>query len=322
MREVEQITEDPSFKGYISDLGGPSANMYRMKGKVQEICDRCVAPSCISPSICHNLDTSHAPMTDIYRSVDKHPKVKKAFVGSGIRYDMLVPDFNKKADQADLEEYAEQVITNHVSGRLKVAPEHTSDAVLKIMRKPSFEHFHTFKRMFDRINEKHGMKQTLIPYFISSHPACQLEDMANLAAETKDMGFQLEQVQDFTPTPMTVATVIYYSGYHPYTLKSIYTPKNKQEKKEQHRFFFWYKKENHRWIKNVLNKANRQDLIDQLLTASQPKTHAPQTNGNGKGKDKQGKNERQLSPRDKKLQNKYHKRKKRRSNARPKFKKS
>lgn len=268
MKEVDQITQDPTFKGYISDLGGPSANMYKMKGKVQSICDKCVSPSCISPSICSNLDTSHAPMTEIYQAVDAHPDVKKAFIGSGIRYDMLVPEFNKNADVDDLEAYSEQLITRHVSGRLKVAPEHTSDNVLKIMRKPSFKHFHTFKKMFERINAKHGMKQQLIPYFISSHPACELEDMANLAAETKDMGFQLEQVQDFTPTPMTVATVIYYSGYHPYTLQPTFTPKKAEDKKDQHRFFFWYKRENHRWIKQVLTKANRQDLIDQLLRSA------------------------------------------------------
>ena len=208
LKEVEQVTEMEGFKGYISDLGGPSANMYKMKGKVQSICDKCVSPSCISPTICHNLDTSHKPLTDIYKSVNDNPKVKKAFIGSGIRYDMLVPEFNKKADPQDLQEYTEQVVKNHVSGRLKVAPEHTSDDVLKVMRKPSFKYFHSFKKNFENINRKFNLNQKLIPYFISSHPECKLEDMANLAAETKDMGFQLEQVNDFTPTPMTVATVI------------------------------------------------------------------------------------------------------------------
>ena len=133
------------------------------------------------------------------------------------------------------------------------------------MRKPSFKYFHEFKEMFDRVNKKNNMKQQLIPYFISSHPACQLEDMANLAAETKNMGFQLEQVQDFTPTPMTVATIIYYSGYHPYTLKQVDTPKTKEEKRDQHKFFFWYKRENHQWIKSVLGKAGRADLVNELL---------------------------------------------------------
>ena len=284
MKEVEQITQDASFKGYISDLGGPSANMYRMKGKVQAICDKCISPSCISPSVCSNLDTSHAPMTEIYKEVDQHPKVKKAFVGSGIRYDLLVEDFNKNADPKDLEEYSEQLITRHVSGRLKVAPEHTSDNVLKIMRKPSFKHFHSFKKMFDKVNKKYDMQQQLIPYFISSHPACELEDMANLAAETKDMGFQLEQVQDFTPTPMTVATVIYYSGYHPYTLQPVFTPKNADDKKDQHKFFFWYKRENHRWIKNVLTKSNRPDLINALLSSAMPEKSGQQQRKNSKSK--------------------------------------
>jgi uncharacterized radical SAM protein YgiQ len=265
LKEVDEVTMMPDFKGYLSDIGGPSANMYKMKGKVQEICDSCVAPSCISPVICHNLDTSHQPLTDIYKAVDKHPKIKKSFIGSGIRYDMLVPEFNKNADAKELDDYTEELMTKHVSGRLKVAPEHTSDPVLKLMRKPSFAYFHKFKKTFDKINLKKKLNLQLIPYFISSHPACELEDMANLAAETKDMGFQLEQVQGFTPTPMTVATVIYYSGYHPYTLKKMNAPKSKKDKDEQHRFFFWYKKENRNWIKSTLQKVNRNDLIEKLL---------------------------------------------------------
>ena len=273
LKEVDKVTEMNDFKGYLSDIGGPSANMYKMKGKIQSICDQCIAPSCISPVICHNLDTSHKPLTDIYQAVDKHPKVKKSFIGSGIRYDMLVPEFNKMADPKELEAYTEDVISNHVSGRLKVAPEHTSDAVLKLMRKPSFKYFHKFKEKFDIINKRKKLNLQLIPYFISNHPACEVEDMANLAAETKDMGFQLEQVQGFTPTPMTVATVIYYSGYHPYTLKKTYTPKSKRDKDEQHRFFFWYKKENQAWIRNTLQKLNRNDLLDKLLPSYKKKTH-------------------------------------------------
>lgn len=265
LKEVDQVANMPDFKGYLSDIGGPSANMYKMKGKVQEICDRCIAPSCISPVICHNLDTSHKPLTELYKAVDQHPKIKKSFIGSGIRYDMLVPEFNKQADPKDLDTYTEEVITKHVSGRLKVAPEHTSDAVLKLMRKPSFSYFHKFKERFDKINFRKKLNLQLIPYFISSHPACELEDMANLAAETKDMGFQLEQVQGFTPTPMTVATVIYYSGYHPYTLKPTESPKTKKEKEEQHRFFFWYKRENQQWIRNTLFKVGRVDLLNKLL---------------------------------------------------------
>ena len=267
LREVDTVANMPDFKGYLSDIGGPSANMYKMKGKVQSICDKCVAPSCISPVICSNLDTSHKPLTELYQAVDSHPKVKKSFIGSGIRHDMLVPEFNKNADPKELDDYTEEVMTKHVSGRLKVAPEHTSDPVLKLMRKPSFKYFHKFKERFDKINIKKGLKLQLIPYFISNHPACEVEDMANLAAETKDMGFQLEQVQGFTPTPMTVATVIYYSGYHPYTLKKVNTPITRKEKDEQHRFFFWYKDENKAWIKKTLNKLGRQDLLDVLLPA-------------------------------------------------------
>ena len=264
LKEVEAVTQMPDFKGYISDLGGPSANMYRMKGKVQAICDRCVAPSCIHPVVCSNLDTSHKPLTQIYKKVDAHPQVKKAFVSSGIRYDLLVDDYNKKND-GSLDEYMDQLVSRHVCGRLKVAPEHTSDDTLKVMRKPSFKHFHQFKKKYDHYNKKHGLNQPLIPYFISSHPGSTEEEMANLAAETKDMGFRLEQVQDFTPTPMTVATIIYYTGVHPYTLRPVYTAKSPKQKKNQHLFFFWYKRENYRQIRDKLDNMGRPDLVEKLL---------------------------------------------------------
>ena len=281
LKEVEKVTEMPDFKGYISDIGGPSANMYKMKGKVQSICDKCVSPSCIDPVICSNLDTSHQPLIDIYKAVDENPKVKKAFVGSGIRYDMLVPEFNKNGDHT-LDEYMEQVLTRHVSGRLKVAPENTADNTLKIMRKPSFKYFKMFKKKFDEIDKKHSLNQQLVPYFISSHPGCDDADMANLAIETKEMGFQLEQVQDFTPTPMTVATVIYYSGFHPYTLEEIYTPKSKKEKLEQNKFFFWYKKENKSFIREKLKTAGREDLAERLLGGVMD--HAPKASFEKKDK--------------------------------------
>jgi len=265
MREVEKVTQHPEFKGYISDIGGPSANMYGMKGKDESICAKCSSPSCIHPVICSNLDTSHKAMTQLYRDIDKQPSVKKAFVGSGIRYDLLVDDFNKNNEDGNHDEYLEQVITRHVSGRLKVAPEHTADNTLRVMRKPSFKYFHKFKEKYDKISEKHQIKQPLIPYFISSHPGCEETDMAELAAETKDMGFQLEQVQDFTPTPMTVATVIYYSGVHPYTLKPVYTAKTREQKQNQHRFFFWHKREEQAWIKTRLQKLGKNDIADKLL---------------------------------------------------------
>jgi uncharacterized radical SAM protein YgiQ len=265
LKEIDEVVQHPEFKGYLSDIGGPSANMYRMKGKDEAICERCSSPSCIHPVICNNLDTSHKAMTTLYRKIDAHPKIKKAFVGSGIRYDLLVDDFNKNNLDGNHDEYIEQLITRHVSGRLKVAPEHTSDATLRVMRKPSFKYFHKFKEKYDALSKKNNLNQPLIPYFISSHPGCEEADMANLAAETKEMGFQLEQVQDFTPTPMTVAEVIYYTGVHPYTLKPINTAKTAEEKKNQNRFFFWYKRENHGWIRERLKKANRPELIEQLL---------------------------------------------------------
>jgi len=271
MKEVEEIVKHPEFKGYISDLGGPSANMYKMKGKDESICNRCQAPSCIHPVICSNLDTSHKPITEIYRKVDAHPEIKKAFVGSGVRYDLLVDDFNKNNKDGNHDEYMEQLVTRHVSGRLKVAPEHTSDDTLRVMRKPSFKYFKKFKEKYDKIQDKHNLKQPLIPYFISSHPGCEEADMANLAAETKDLGFQLEQVQDFTPTPMTVAEVIYYTGVHPYTLQPIKTAKTREEKLAQNRFFFWYKPEFRTWIRSRLHKLNRPDLADRLLSSPKKK---------------------------------------------------
>jgi uncharacterized radical SAM protein YgiQ len=269
MKEVNQIVQHPEYKGYISDLGGPSANMYKMKGKDEAICNRCQSPSCIHPVICSNLDTSHTPLTEIYRKVDAHPEVKKAFVGSGVRYDLLVDDFNKNNQDGNHDIYMEQLVTRHVSGRLKVAPEHTSDDTLRVMRKPGFKYFRKFKEKYDNIQAKHNLKQPLIPYFISSHPGCEEADMANLAAETKDLGFQLEQVQDFTPTPMTVSEVIYYSGVHPYTLQPIKTAKTKEEKQNQNNYFFWYKPEFKQWIRNRLTKINRPDLADRLLKSTQ-----------------------------------------------------
>lgn len=265
LNEVDQITKMDDFKGYISDLGGPSANMYKMKGKHQPICDNCKRPSCVFPSICSNLDTDHHPLTEIYKAVDNHPAVKKAFVSSGLRYDLFLNDDKEMTDKLGYDEYLRQLVTRHVSGRLKVAPEHTSDRVLKAMRKPSFKLFHQLKKKFEQINAETGLKQQLIPYFISSHPESTLEDMAQLAADTKELGFKLEQVQDFTPTPMTVATVIYYSGFDPYTLKPVFTAKTKPEKQAQQTFFFWYKNENKSWIQNTLAKLQRDDLAIKLL---------------------------------------------------------
>lgn len=269
MREVDKVVEMDDFKGYISDLGGPSANMYKMHGEDENRCARCARPSCIQPSVCSNLVTDHHPLIDIYKAVDSHPKVKKATIGSGIRYDLFLSHDGKEENQAmGYDEYFQQLVTRHVSGRLKVAPEHTSNAVLKRMRKPNFEMFVRLKKKFDALNEKEHLNQQLIPYFISSHPDCYLEDMADLAVKTASLGYRLEQVQDFTPTPMTLATEIYYSGYDPYTLEPVFVAKSKEDKLAQRRFFFWYLPENREWVKSTLQKAGHQDWIKQLYTSS------------------------------------------------------
>ncbi|SHF53716.1 uncharacterized radical SAM protein YgiQ [Bacteroides luti] len=264
LKEVKQIVDQPDFKGYLSDLGGPSANMYRMGGKDIKICRKCKRPSCIHPKVCPNLNTNHRPLLDIYHSVDAIKGIKKSFIGSGVRYDLLQYDSKDPEINRSTVEYTRELIAKHVSGRLKVAPEHTSDKVLNFMRKPSFSQFQQFKRTFDKLNKELNMKQQLIPYFISSHPGCKEEDMAELAVITKNLDFHLEQVQDFTPTPMTVSTEAYYTGYHPYTLEPIFTAHNPKEKLAQRQFFFWYQREYKNQIINELRKLGRKDLIDKL----------------------------------------------------------
>ncbi|MGE4586962.1 MAG: YgiQ family radical SAM protein [Mangrovibacterium sp.] len=265
LKEVNQVTRMPDFKGYISDLGGPSANMYRMKGFREDICQKCKRPSCIFPNVCKNLDTDHQPLLNLYREVRKHPKIKKAFIGSGIRYDMILNDTGNEQVNRNNRNYLLEVIKHHVSGRLKVAPEHTSDQVLRIMRKPSFRLFYKLNKIFRETSRKEGLNQQLVPYFISSHPGCRNEDMAELAAKTKQLDFRPEQVQDFTPTPMTLATVIYYSGIHPYTMEEIFTAKTKKEKLNQRKYFFWYKQEYRQQIREELKRMNRPDLNRKIL---------------------------------------------------------
>jgi uncharacterized radical SAM protein YgiQ len=211
------------------------------------------------------MNADHKPILDIFKEVDSLPGVKKSFVGSGVRYDLLLNRYADEHLNKAAAEYTKELISNHVSGRLKVAPEHTEDKVLKMMRKPSFELFGQFKHQFDRINRQCGLNQQLIPYFISSHPGCDEVDMANLAIKTKEMDFHLEQVQDFTPTPMTLATEMYYTGYHPYTLEKIYTARTKEQKLAQRQFFFWYKPEYRAQITKTLQRLNRKDFANQLF---------------------------------------------------------
>lgn len=264
LKEVRQIMRSPDFKGYISDLGGPSANMYGMGGRDHRACEKCKRPSCINPNICSNLNTDHSRLLEIYRAVDSIPGIKKSFIGSGVRYDLLLHRSKDEKTNVAAREYTHELICRHVSGRLKVAPEHTSDNVLRLMRKPSFTQFEEFKRIFDRINNEEGLHQQIIPYFISSHPGCTEEDMAELAAKTKRMDFHLEQVQDFTPTPMTISTEAWYTGYDPYTLEPVFSAKTQQEKLAQRQFFFWYKPEERRAIERELMRIGRPDLIKQL----------------------------------------------------------
>lgn len=268
LKEVKELIQMPDFKGYLSDLGGPSANMYGMSGKNKDLCAKCKRPSCIHPRVCPNLNTSHERLLDIYRAVDNLPGIKKSFIGSGVRYDLLLHQTPDARTNKINREYIEELILKHVSGRLKVAPEHTNNRVLDIMRKPGFEQFYAFKKIFDDCNEKNGLHQQIIPYFISSHPGCTEEDMAELAAITKRLNFKLEQVQDFTPTPMTVSTEMWYTGYHPYTLEKVYCARSMQEKLRQRLFFFWYKPEEKSTIIQELMRMGRKDLLNKLYDKS------------------------------------------------------
>ena len=310
LREVKQVMGMPGFKGYISDLGGPSANMYGMRGRNLNACEKCKRPSCIHPQICPNLNTDHTALLDIYRSVDAIPGIKKSFIGSGVRYDLILHHSKDEESNKAAMEYARELITKHVSGRLKVAPEHTSDKVLQLMRKPPFRQFDDFKHIFDRINREAHLNQQIIPYFISSHPGCREEDMAQLAVLTKRLDFQLEQVQDFTPTPMTVSTETWYTGYDPYTLQEVYSAHSQKEKLAQRQYFFWYKPEERRSIEQSLRRIGRSDLIRELCPGSggnpyrqQPKgmphykkynneNHRTENTGKGSGKEMRGRNRR------------------------------
>ncbi len=265
MREVDAVTKMPDFKGYISDLGGPSANMYAMRGKDASKCAKCMRPSCLHPKPCPNLNNDHRPLLDIYREVNALPAVKKAFVGSGVRYDLaLAPSGSAKIDEAN-RRYCEELIAHHVSGRLKVAPEHTEPHVVALMRKPEFSLYYKFCEIFDTVNRKHGLRQQIIPYFISSHPGCREADMAQLAATTRKLNMHLEQVQDFTPTPMTLSTEMYYTGIHPYTGEKVYCATDSKSKEAQRQYFFWYDPEKRPSIMQSLRKIGRADLIAQIF---------------------------------------------------------
>jgi len=265
LREVESVAGMQDFKGYISDMGGPSANMYGMSGENRELCGKCSRPSCLYPSICGNLVFNHKPLIDLYRKAEKEKGIKKIFISSGIRYDMLLCGDAEKRKKYFCDEYIKKIVKDHISGRLKAAPEHTSARVLQLMRKPPYKLFERFKKLFEKLTEEAGLNQQIVPYFISSHPGSELEDMAELAVLTKSDGFKLEQVQDFTPTPMTLSSVIYYTGFDPYTKKKVYCAKSSEERNDQRSFFFWYKEENREKLKRRLRKIGREDIIKSLF---------------------------------------------------------
>ena len=269
IKEVKQISNMPGFKGYLSDLGGPSANMYMMSGKDLNICKKCMKPSCLHPKPCPNLNANHAPLLDIYKAVDSLPQIKKSFIGSGVRYDLSMHHTGDADVDRNNAKYNEELIIKHVSGRLKVAPEHTCDHVLNLMRKPSFSLYYDFKKIFDRVNRVNGLNQQLIPYFISSHPGCREVDMAELAVETKGLNLHLEQVQDFTPTPMTLSTEIYYTGMHPYTGEKVFTATTRDEKLAQRKYFFRYDRAYKFEITQSLKKLHRNDLLRKLFPGKQ-----------------------------------------------------
>lgn len=228
--EVAKVTRMPDFKGYLSDVGGPSANMYAMHGKNETICQKCVRPSCLTPKPCPNLERSHAPLIDLYHKIDAVKGVKKSFIGSGIRYDLFDERYGGR--------YLEEVVVRHTSGRLKVAPEHTEDRVTRLMRKPSFSLYEQLDADFKRIIERNGLRYQLIPYFISSHPGCTERDMEALAIKTRRLHCMTEQVQDFTPTPMTLSSVMYYTSMDPYTGERLYVARDQDAKRRQKSYFF------------------------------------------------------------------------------------
>ncbi len=273
MREVDTIASDPDFHGVLTDLGGPSANMWHMKGKNVELCRRCSRYSCSIPTLCKNLDSDHRPMIGLLRKVAAQPKVKHLYIGSGIRCDLFGltsdPSSKKKGEQNVFDnhgwDYFREVVLHHTSGRLKVAPEHTSEKVLSLMRKPSFSLFKETKRRFDDICQQATLRYQLIPYFISSHPGCRMQDMAELAVTMKRMGYRLEQVQDFTPTPMTLSTEMYYTGINPSTMEPVYVARHPNEKQQQRQMFFFYKHEYRPQITSALHNAQLDKYIHQLF---------------------------------------------------------
>ncbi len=236
VREIAGLNELPGFAGNISDVGAPTANMYGMKGKDLELCRKCRRKSCLFPGPCRNMDRSHARLLGLYERISKVKGIRHAYIGSGIRYDLFLDEKGFVDDTSY--PYLKELILEHTSGRLKVAPEHTEDSVLKLMAKPSFRLFERLRIEFDRIVAGSGKKCELVPYFISGHPGCGMREMQRLARNPALRGLYMDQVQDFTPTPMTTSSVMFYTGLDPKNLQKVFIERDLQKKKEQKSFFF------------------------------------------------------------------------------------
>ena len=236
IKEITALNELPGFAGNISDVGAPTANMYGMKGKNPELCAKCRRKSCLFPSPCKNMDRSHNRLLKLYARIAKIKGIRHAYIGSGIRYDLFL-DEKGFVDETSYP-YLKELILEHTSGRLKVAPEHTEDSVLKLMAKPSFRLFERLRIEFDNIVASSGRKCELVPYFISSHPGCGMREMQRLSRHPALKGIYMDQVQDFTPTPMTTSSVMFYTGLDPKNLEKIYVERDLDKKKEQKSFFF------------------------------------------------------------------------------------
>ena len=236
LREVRALCDLPDFAGNISDLGAPTANMYGMKGRNGDLCAKCVRKSCLFPRPCRNLDRSHSRLLALYAKVGAVKGIRHSYIGSGIRYDLFL-DESGYVDESSYP-YFRELVLEHTSGRLKVAPEHTEDKVLKLMAKPSFRLFMRLRDEFDRIVSENGRHCGLVPYFISGHPGCTMQDMERLSRNPALKGLYMDQVQDFTPTPMTASSVMFYSGYDPGTMQKVFVERNIERKRRQKSFFF------------------------------------------------------------------------------------
>ena len=253
IREAEQMTHDPDFKGYIHDVGGPTANFRHKSCSKQDKYGVCTNKQCLFPEPCRNLKVDHKDYIELLRKLEAIPGVKKVFIRSGIRFDYVM------ADSSD--EFLKELCEKHISGQLRVAPEHVSDNVLKMMGKPKNSVYESFIARYQRVNDKTGKKQFVVPYLMSSHPGSTLKEAVELAEYVRDIGYMPEQVQDFYPTPSTISTCMYYTGVDPRTMQPVYVPHNPHEKAMQKALMMYRKPENYDLVKEALIKAGRQDLI-------------------------------------------------------------